>query len=407
MAARRKHASRPKRSKVYRRGRVPRRRLQSGSRLVVPQALHARFSGVASKRRRTGPFSVTGSRSAYGGAGSAPATRRKRSAPVNAMQELTKSKRRLTLGKYKMSRVVSSLVNHRIERFENISNFDTNVGSFYIDNQQTTAGAVNLPMYIIDLGSLTQPVMATASPALYRAGWTSLTKTADLQLTSCAGTTADGTSTSANWQVELSDKATASSFDSAIINWVQLKLNLYGQRKRTTKFQITAFQVTQEEVDPVSGLVSNLDRKALFQYLERPYIFSNLQQDLGRKKTGIKILKEWTYNVAAMTSIDLNTTTGNIHEACIDFKINKKMNYNQNSAANILDHAQGDGIDFTVSDATAVGGLTQQPRPKQNVYVAIRAFAPVRCVGDATSNSGDSPSMDIIIRRSLSLPPHN
>ena len=270
-----------------------------------------------------------------------------------------------------------------------------------------------MPLYIINCGSLTQPVLGTGPDVLLRSSWSSLLPAADILLNGRNGQNPDGANTGVNtWNLEQADMASGSSFDSAVLNWVNLRINLYGQRNRTTRFQITVFQVTDEEVDPIVGLQTNEDKRALFQYLERPFIYSNLQQDNSKKKHGFKVIKDFTYNVPAMTSIDLNTTTGNIHEANVHIKINKKMDYIYTSEGAIIPHTAADGLDYTTTRATAGTGLHIHPRPKQNVYIAVRAFAPVRCYDIPASDlqppqsAANSPSFDIIVRRSLSLPPH-
>jgi len=403
MALRRKNARRPKRSKVYRRGRVARRRLQPSFQGVVPQSLHTRFSAVG-KRRRTGPFSATGSRSAYGGAGSATLhKRRKVPAPVRAITELSKSRRSVYMQKYNLSRVVHVLTNNITTRFQLISNFDTNVGAQFLDNfANSTSGSISMPMVIVDCGSLYQPYTypdETSNAVVSRPFWSGGTSaTVPLGMESLVGQNPDGTvSGDVGFQTEKADLNNPVPFSDAVLNWVNLRMNLYGQRKRTTKFVITVFQVTDEDVDPVHGDPDNLDRKALFQYLERPFIYSNLQQDSSLKKTGMRIIKEFTYNVAPMTSIDLNTTTGNIHEANLHIKINKRMEYLYNKAGTaMLPHAQEDGLDF--NRILPSNSLHQSPRPKQNVFIAIRAFAPVRV---SESSADDSPSFDVIIRRNM------
>lgn len=417
MAFRRK-AIRRKRSKVYRRGRVSRRRLQPSSVNIIPQALHTRFSAVG-KRRRTGPFSGTGPRSSYGAAAYTQTKSRKRTAPVNAMQELTKSTKRVRMQKYKMSRVVRATVNSIVSRFQLLSNFDTNVGARYLDNYQYTTGAVGMPMCIFDLGSISQPSLAIPAPAaLSQPFWTGSGPSANLSLEKVIGQNPDGTtSTVYDFQFENNIRAlsygappTAPTNDTptAILDWVSLRLNLYGQRNRTTKFVVTIFQITDDEVDPINGDSNGLDRKALFQYLERPFIFSNLQQDWKGKKTGFKTIKEFTYNVAPMTSIDLNTTTGNIHEANIKVQINKRLDYSYTkSGASILGHTQLDGLDYNQN--LAINSLYQSPKPKQNVFVAIRAFAPVRTYQGAVSpqlprSAENCPSFDVIVRRGMTLP---
>ena len=416
MAYRRKSKSRrPARSKVYRRGRVARRRLQpSFAGAVIPQSLHSRFSAVG-KRRRTGPFSGTGSRSAFGASGSATIRKKRtRSAPVIAMQELTKSTKRVKMQPYKLSRIVNTSIDKQVTRFQILSNFDTNVGACWLANYQDVTANVLSPMAILDLGSIYQPSLGLASPPVLSIPyWNGVGATADLGMALQAGQNPDGTATGyPGFALEDTEKAIPGltgygDVTHACLDWVSLRMNLYGQRDRTTKFVITVFQITDDEVDPINGVATHLDRKALFQYLERPFIYSNLQQDWKGKKSGFKTIKEFTYNVAPMTTIDLNTTTGNIHEANVKVQINKRMDYMYTkTGSSMIGHAQADGLDYNSN--TAVNQLHQSPKPKQNVFVAIRAFAPVRsyenpAFGPARS-AGNSPSFDIICRRGMSIP---
>ena len=392
---RKKIAYHTKRKPVYR------RRLQSNKRV----------------RTSTGWASASGSAAGMATAAVRRITtrlrNRKRSTttPVNAMQELTKSTKRVRIQKYSMPRIVNATVDKNVARFQQLSNFDTNVGAVWLDNHQYTSGVVQMPMVIIDLGSQHQPLItAIQPPALVQPVWNNATVSSDISIAFQPGQNPDGTVTgNANFQYEESNlmTPTPTTLTTGVLNWVNLRLNLYGQRKRTTKFVITIFQVTDDEVDPVNGSPTSLDRKALFQYLERPFIYSNLQQDVKMKKTGFKTIKEFTYNVAPMTSIDLNTTTGNIHEANINMQINKRMDYMYNqTASTMLPHAQVDGLDYNQN--TAANTVHQSPKVRQNVFVAIRAFAPIRtydteALGPLRS-ADNSPSFDIICRRSFTFP---
>jgi len=377
------------------------RRLQTKGVGAYGNVRRRRFAGGLAASFGAAQLALQGVRSSYN------RLKRKRttSAPVTAMQELSKSRKSLRMGSYKMSRVVNSLVNKRVERFQLLSNFDTNVGAHWIDNASLGTGEVLMPMSIIDCGSIHQTVVSISPPAVFTVPyWENATAAAGVRNFTLQSQMPDGTTAPDNgWQIEYADefKNIHPTVDSMILNWVDLRLNLYGQRKRTTKFQITVFQCTDEEVDPITGEVNNVDRRALYQYLTRPFIYSNLQQDFKLKKTGIKIIKDFVYNVAPMTSIDLNTSTGNIHEANIHVKINKTMNYMYNKEAQMLPHAQADGLDYSSFDhGTAVHS---HPRPKQNVYIAIRAFAPIRVTAE-TRTANDCPSFDVICRRSISLP---
>jgi len=331
--------------------------------------------------------------------------RRKFSAPMNYLTELSKSKKKVYMGKYKMSRVVNVGVNHSIDRWQNISNFDNDNGANWLSNWSSNAGGVYLPMLIIDCGSIRQPdLSAVPPPAVYAPWWSNTLNTASINMEPQVGQNPDGSTTGSitGFQFETDGSNNIGEVHTtAILDWVNVRVNLYGQRIRTTKFLITVFQVTDDEVDITTGSAGHLDKRALFQYLERPFVYSNLQQDNKLKKTGYKVIKEFTYNVSPMSTTDLNTSTGNIHEANIHVKINKKMDYvytkNEN---NIIPHNQEHGKDYTVMGSST--SLHNAPKPRQNVYIAIRAFAPTRTTFEGRS-SAQSPSVDLIVRRGMTF----
>ena len=387
--------------RVYRRRpAIRRRRLQS--KVTIPY--RRRFSGTASTMAGNAMGVATAGVKRLYNSVQAGINKRRRTRPVHAVQTLSKSKRRVNFNKYSLSRIVHATTNRVVERFQSISNFDTNVGAVWISNSVDAAPHAWMPMLILDCGSIKQGI-ATFPPALRNPYWQGLTSAAAVQMFPIVGTDPDGTVTGRyHFQPEDSELGfPLIEHPTAVLDWINIRMNLYGQRKRTTKFLVTVFQVTQDEVDVNEGLPSNPDKKALFQWMERPFIYSNLQQDGIRKKSGIKVIKEFTYNVDPMTSIDLNTTTGNIHEANIYLKINKRMDYMYTKGDNqILPHNQADGQDY----AEYLGGTNSvhmHPRPRQNVYVAIRAFAPIRTPNDART-ADDSPSIDIIARRCMTFP---
>jgi len=362
-------------------------------------ALSSRLRGAMSRgfKRRAQPMSTT-------------TLKRRRTAPVNAVTTLSKSKKRVYMQKYKLSRVVNATVNHKIDRFQAISNFDTNYGALWVSNS-SNGGVTNMPMLLIDCGSITQVLGGTISrvPCVYTPQWADQTAGSGLAMIPMGGADPNGDYVGHTYFQPENDNDklpyTQETYPTGILDWVNLRVNLYGQRNRSTKFVITVFQITDDEVDPLSSPTTNTDKKALFQYLERPFIYSNLQQDNIKKKTGYRIIKEFTYNVAPMTTVDLNTTTGNIHEANIHVKINKRMDYSYVKNDNqIIPHAIEDGQDWTLTGVVdgSVQSLHNFPKPKQNVWVSIRAFAPIR-TGIEVRNASDSPSVDLIVRRGMTF----
>jgi len=394
--------------RVSRRKNVRRKLVSRGRRMQTQLTMplfHRRKSAIVASKRIRGAIERGWKR--RGQPTSTTTFKRRRTVPVNSIQQLSKSRRKVYMQKYKMSRVVNAGVNHMVERFQNVSNFDTNVGSIWVDNARTLLGAgpIQMPMLIFDMGSLTQRSLSTSPPpAGYYCQWLDAPAGSALNLVPITGTNSVGVAVP-GFVPEDDNSAlpgSSSANNTAILDWVNLRFNLYGQRKRTTRFVITVFQITDDEIDIREGLHENTDMKALFQYLERPFIYSNLMQDNTKKRTGYKVIKEFTYNVEPMTSIDLNTTTGNIHEANIHMKINKKLDYNYvKTDFQMIGHSAPEGSHFTVTNPSIA--LHNEPKPKQNVFVSVRAFAPVR-VAFADRTAADSPSVDFIIRRGITLP---
>lgn len=401
---------------MYRRKRAPRRR----SRRVKTRRSSLGRRKLLGKRWRPG-----GTTARLFGAAAAAASnyvsqsrtstkqlrRRKRSTVLNSsMQELTRSKRKISTKRYSLNKIVNCIADKRIERFQGITNFDTNTGYWFLGNNKEANGVVNMPLAIFNLGCLNQPTLGVFPSVMVGHGWTSELQTAAATVSSAQGQQPDGTALSAYWQIEHNDKF-SSTHDSAIIDWVSVKLNLYGARDRTTRFTVTFFKVKDEDTDPGPAFVTPSWSTADPQYqnniqaYERPYIYSNLQIDAADKKKGNwKIIKEYNYIVDPQTSTDLNTTTGKIHEANIFLRLNEKMTYlyPEDVSAATIPHTAADGADYVNSNVYQM--LHSNPRPLENIYMMVRAFAPIRTgTGYAARTAGNTPSMDFIVRRQMTL----
>lgn len=338
--------------------------------------------------------------------------KRKSTTVAHATQELSRSKRSIRIKPYSLKKVLSCISDKRVERFQGLSNFDTNVGYTFIDNYVNSVDnqEVESPMLIFNLGQIYQPTLGEECRVCTKHVWQDSTPLAQSFGSVITGQTADGTSVSPNWQIEHNDKF-SSSHDSIILNWISVRLNLYGARNRTTRFTVTFFKVKDERTD-VSKLgnpgwaSSDPEFQNNIQAYERPYIFSNIQQDaFGKKKGNWKIIKEFNYVIEPSNTFDLNTTTGKIHEANIFLKVNEKLDFLYADQEQTLGHLVADGVDF-VSEST-LNSLHTQPVMTQNIFMMIRAFAPERCYKAGgpppTRGAGVSPSIDFLIRRGMTM----
>lgn len=359
--------------------RSSRRRLQGVKRPLVGAAAAARAGAVALegyiKRRRF-------------------AGRVKRTRTVQARNELSRSVKLLTLAKKSIRKDISNLLKSRLERWQGITNFDTDGGYFKLRNYQDVSNNVFMPINIFDLSC------KQATGVGYQPYWIGTASTADIGMQSMTPQNTSGAAGTNQFYNEVEDDAAVIPNDECLLDWVNIRLNLYGARKRTTIFKIAFFRCIDEQSDPIDGASTHVNKKILFDELQRPLIYSNLQQRPNiQTKRVIRWIKSYTYVVAPVTSIDLNTTVGNIHEANIKLRVNSMMKYDWSSdgTADLLGHAQADGDDF-IARTTA----SNQPRVERSkrLYMMISAFAPERSTTEALDTSID-PSYDIIIRRSV------
>lgn len=298
-------------------------------------------------------------------------------------------------------------LNNMVFRYQNISNFDTNVGALTISNWQQTGGQVIMPVHIYDITSF--PNVGNYVPGKYYY-WSDLTSNANCVRGDQPGQSPTGVPDGGAWNIEhkggVNPTTTYPNASRMVHNWTDVRLNLYGARKRTTKFEVIFFRCVDEFANPHHAATSNVDYRELMAYLERPCIYSNLQTyNGGRVDKKIKIIKKFTYFVSASQSTDVDTSVGKIKEARIFLRHNRVYNLDykhRQQDAHVFPHEQADGIDYE-QDVTH----HDSPWYGSQVYMCIRAFAPERTLDKTWGTAADAnkdPTYDIVIRNSVSVP---
>lgn len=383
------------RRKTYRRS--TRRKLQNGGKPNY-------------RRRGTVPFIATAARTGYNALKGLKRMRstvrsvnkylqkRRKFNPANSSSnELTRSNKRMQIQKYSLNRVVNCIKSTDILRFQGVTNFDTNSGYFPLRNSNLAGNVtIQLPVHLYHLNLC--PTGGTYPGAGWTSGWAAEANTSAVESFAILGQTATGVSTDSKWQLESLPSNNVQRGDSFIHEWTQVKLNLYGARKRTTRFTVSFFYVSKA-ADPLATAGTVLERKELVQYLSRPYIYSNLLADFSHQKKHIQIVKEFNYTVDATDGFDLNTTTGKIHNANIFIRHNKRYKLDEGVFnTTILPHGQADGSDFDTRIDAEITGI---PKPGRRLYMCIRAFAPERVDGATGINALTDPSYDMILRNAV------
>lgn len=302
-----------------------------------------------------------------------------------------------------MYQMLQTTMPKSIFRFNNLSNYDTNVGAIYLGNHRNTlSGEVTLPLHIYDLTSFpNQAVGAPVAGQSFR--WASVAAGAACFRAPITGTSA-GTGTTQGWEDEL-QITTSPVVQQAFHQWTDVRFNFFGARKRTTWFEVMFIRVHDELAHPYAAADTNVEYLKLMQYLERPLIWSNLQTDAaGSAHTKFRVVKRMKYFVSAGQTTDVDTSVGNIKEAKIFLKHNKRLDYDWSNSGPtaLLGHTEADGTDFVRDSSTH-----NFPKHKERLLMVVRAFAPERVLTATTpvTNALVDPSYDIIIRNAFTMPP--
>jgi len=327
-------------------------------------------------------------------------------APSNTGNSLTHAKSTFKLNR-KRPDATSMMLANIVDRWNYVSNFDTNTGAIGIVNKDSGIGNI-IPLVTFNLTGYSQLTTVTADSTVAVAyTWANSTAGSPLSRFFISGGDATGAATATRYLVETttSNAATSAELDipKILMNTINVKMNLYGARKRDTKFYIDLVRIKDDECDFNSADVNNQEFKNLIDGLTKPLVWSNINVNESNKyvpKKKLQFLKSWRYTVPAASADDINTTVGNLKEVALNLNLNKIINYQRFDEGALTGHAQVDGDDYTVTTNTVI---KEQPNETSRMYLMVRAFAPERSATGAT-NALIDPSIDIIIKRRYTVP---
>lgn len=343
---------------------------------------------IGNKRRRIGPMRAS------------RVIRRKRTRQMSTGgAELTRSRHRLRLKKYNLTRRVNNQSSSIIYRFQGLTNFDVNGGFFAVRNADGPSGQVEVPLHFYDLTVVNDGV-SPANMAWYML-WNSTAATAQPIRGTLPVQNSTGTVVGPGiWIPEEENRVNLPQGKSFLHKWTEIKMNLYGARVRPTKFILSLVRFPNSLYD-VIGNTSTRESKSMMEYLTRPLMWSNLMVGQPEVRKYMKVVKQWTYNVDAKTSYDLNTASGNIHEVKIFVRHNTRYIIDWKSpligVEETASHLQGAQY-ITTDEADDRTG----PRFPRRLYLMVQAFSPVRTAGGAIDVDND-PSYDILMRNCVEL----
>lgn len=305
-------------------------------------------------------------------------------------------------------------------RVQGLSQYDTSVGFYPLANRlDSTNGRHLCPCHVWDItstinigggGTGTQNVDCGAA-----LGFTGISANSASQVFNLCSQNADGTYRSYPNTQWISENTTGGYDDLAkrksIHHWTHVKMNLYGVRKRATKFVVQLVMIKDEGSDFMGS--DTIGKRKLVDALVRPYIYNNLNSgDPQTLKNELKVLKTYEVTVAPTTTDEYGGSTAVPHIQTVNWFVehNRVRRYDSTRA-----DTPGNGQDAAF-DQEIVAGAECRVKPTARVYLLVRALAPERRTDSsanwaplgymemAAADPISEPSYDLVIRNKFSTP---
>lgn len=290
-------------------------------------------------------------------------------------------------------------------RFQNLSQYDTATGAIPIATRfDTTSNYRWLPLHVYDI-SCAPNILNTV--LTYPTAGTALgTSTTQVISTTINGVTANGTS-SASWNFEsAANFASESAFRKGFHCHTSIHFNLYGVRKRVTKFIIELVQVKDEFADIVSGDNANVQKRKLIDWWTRTLIYSNLNAADPQTAHSVRVLKRYTCNISPTGTDDYGgEAAATPHMQTLHWFIKHNRTRRFDWLRSAPDAVSGQNWDSEVNST-----IDTRIQPRKRLYLVVRALSPetrsAAGIGpqSVAADPISEPSYDIMMRNKWMYP---
>lgn len=294
-------------------------------------------------------------------------------------------------------------------RVSGLSQVDTSTGFLPISTRtSSTTGAMQLPVHVWDITSL--PNSLGGSLNTPTAGYSLYQQATNIYTTPLASTKADGTFINdSKWIMENTSGA-LSQADLAkrkmFHYYTHIKLNLYGVRKRTTKYIVQLLMVKDVSGDFITAAPTNTEKKKIADYLARPLLYNNLNSGDPQTAHDLRVVKQYECLLGPTKLDDYGAEAATPHIQTVNWFVphNRLRRY---------DWRRYDAPPLEANaafDAEVGQGHDTRVDPKLRLYLVIRALSPEpRTVAGSLSDylvadPISEPSYDYVIRNKWAQP---
>lgn len=290
-------------------------------------------------------------------------------------------------------------------RVQGITQQDTTVGWYLIAHRLLTATNQTVyPMHVWDLTAIPNNVDggATLLPSVgFSVGSDDFTINTSATIRELNSLTAVG-GIAANTQLLPENTTTDTAKRKSYHHWTHIKLNLYGVRKRTTRYVVELVRVDDHTADFINGNSANIEKRKMVDWLVRPFVFNSLMGGDPQGGKHYKVLRRFDCSIDPI-SLDQYDGTNAVPRIQT---LNWFVHHNR---VRRYDWAEDDPPALNVNGGFDVvtNNINIRTHPHKRVYLVVRVLCPERrtvTAFDAAADPISEPSYDLIIRQKHSLP---
>lgn len=338
-------------------------------------------------------------------------TKRRRTVRQNHAQSNHSIGLRMRARKATAMKMVQSLMEPQWLRVQGITKYDTSTGFHAIANRVVSTVNRQLPIHVWDITSSPNDNLGTVNypNAGFLLYWSNNTATATAETFPLNSQLTDGTTVNnTQWQYESSSSngvAKVQPFRKQYHYYTHIKMNLYGVRKRATRYLVQLVMVNDQTADFLQAAGTNSEKRKLWMYLSAPFVYSNIQMGDPQSKPDIKILRTYDVTIGPITTDEFGGQTAAVpHIQTLNWFINHNRirRYDWQRSGTVQN-----GQTSAEWDTEVGAGHDTRIDPMKRVYLLIRALSPdQRAVNGhlEDANPESEPSYDIIVRNKFGVP---
>lgn len=280
-----------------------------------------------------------------------------------------------------------------------LANPDVGYGSQYFSNFYTAGTPAGLPCWVWELNScynVVNEVSNYASPCYEM----SRAETPGIIWSAKSGQTA-ANSLSAEWQVERNSVPaniiSGTPLGGGILQWVDIRLNLFGCKAQPTKVYIELCQF-DDEVTPTPGTFTDSNYVKFWDQQLRPFVYNDMfnQNAYGASPRMKRVLDRKIIEFQP-TSTTESDSDPHMRTVKLFYRMNRFCNFMWKDSL-----TGGDGVtnaQFTTPYMHVSQGDNQnRVHPRARVYLMLRAVKFVRNATYVAQTNTDTPSFNIQVR---------